>query len=99
MKTDREKILDDAKKCVCEDREKQYGEPEDSFASIAAFWSDYLNVAITPSDACAMMALMKLARLKATNGMHRDSWVDLAGYAACGGGMIQFPFGDDALTF
>ena len=32
----------------------------------------------------AMLALLKLARIKHSEGRHRDSWVDLAGYAACG---------------
>ena len=32
----------------------------------------------------AMLALLKLARIKHSDGMHKDSWVDLAGYAACG---------------
>ena len=31
-----------------------------------------------------MMALMKIARLQ-NMPSHLDSWVDLAGYAACGG--------------
>jgi len=31
-----------------------------------------------------MMALMKIARLRHNHG-HADSWIDLAGYAACGG--------------
>jgi hypothetical protein len=30
-----------------------------------------------------MLGLLKIARLRA-NPTHRDSWVDLAGYAACG---------------
>ena len=30
------------------------------------------------------MVLMKLARIKGSNGTHKDSWVDIAGYAACG---------------
>jgi hypothetical protein len=30
-----------------------------------------------------MLALLKIARLK-NSPNHRDSWVDIAGYAACG---------------
>ena len=37
-----------------------------------------------------MMCLLKLARLKGAAGKHQDSWVDLAGYAACGC-EIEFP--------
>lgn len=38
----------------------------------------------TPEDVAAMMALLKIARI-AAGGKKADSWVDLAGYAACGG--------------
>ena len=31
-----------------------------------------------------MMALLKIARIS-KNPQHMDNWVDLAGYAACGG--------------
>lgn len=32
-------ILDKAKQCVCQDRDNQYGSPEDNFRIIAALWS------------------------------------------------------------
>ena len=35
-----------------------------------------------------MMALLKIARI-ATGGPKEDSWVDLAGYAACGGEIVS----------
>ena len=35
-------------------------------------------------DVAVMMALLKIARIS-ENPQHMDSWVDLAGYAACGG--------------
>jgi len=38
---------------------------------------------LKPHDVALMMALLKIARLKG-NPIHGDSWVDLAGYAACG---------------
>lgn len=89
----REKILDKARECVCGDREQDYGSPEDSFSLIAELWSSYLcasciggtfDLCINPENVAAMMALLKVARLAATPS-HMDSWVDLAGYAACGG--------------
>lgn len=40
----REKTLDAAKKCVMGDREQDYGTPESNFATIASFWSDYLDM-------------------------------------------------------
>ncbi|MBR1703149.1 MAG: hypothetical protein IJ716_14575 [Lachnospiraceae bacterium] len=39
---------------------------------------------ITPKDVAMMMSLLKIARIK-NGGGSGDSFVDLAGYAACGG--------------
>lgn len=85
----REEILDTAKKCVCGDREQDYGSPENNFRTIANLWIDYLSAKpnsldITPVDVAAMLALLKLARI-ASGHAKEDNWVDLAGYAACGG--------------
>lgn len=80
----REGILDRARDCVCGQREQDYGSPEDNFGRIAALWTAYMDVEITPVDVARMMALLKIARLH-ENDTHIDSWVDLAGYAACGG--------------
>ena len=82
----REEILSEAKKCVCGGRDYDYGTPEDSFQKIGTFWTAYLNCAvkIDAEDVAAMMALLKIARIS-ENPQHMDSWVDLAGYAACGG--------------
>ena len=40
---DRNKIVEEVRHTVCNDRQDQYGEPEDSFALIEKFWSDYLD--------------------------------------------------------
>lgn len=80
----RSRILADAKSIVCKGREQEYGGPEDSFSVIAKLWSDYTDHHFDAHDVAIMMSLLKIARLKA-NPRHRDSWVDLAGYAACGG--------------
>ena len=82
----RHRVLSEAEKCVCGEREQDYGEPEDSFKKIGTFWTAYLNYAvkIDAEDVAAMMALLKIARIS-ENPQHMDSWVDLAGYAACGG--------------
>lgn len=78
-------ILDLANECVCGDRNLQYGEPEDNFNTIAKFWSAFLDIHITAPQVAAMMILMKTARIKASAGRDTDSWVDAAGYSACGG--------------
>ena len=84
--TEREYCLDAAKKCVCQDRNNQYGEPEDSFKMIADFWSNYLGYPINTVDVAMMMALLKIARVAASKNRlgTADSYIDLAGYAACG---------------
>lgn len=85
----RAQCLDTAKLIVLGDRENQYGSPQDCFDRIAALWDVYLEGAaggrpqITPADVAAMMVLVKVARL-VSSPSHWDSWVDIAGYAACG---------------
>lgn len=83
-----EGILDAAKKCVCGDREQDYGTKERNFKTIASMWNAYLNglnaSAIKEKDVAAMLALLKIARI-ASGHAKEDNWIDLAGYAACGG--------------
>lgn len=82
----RKRVLREAEKCVCGQREHEYGVPEDSFQKIGNFWTAYLNYAvkIDAENVASMMALLKIARIS-ENPQHMDSWVDLAGYASCGG--------------
>lgn len=78
----RRECLETAEHMVNGDREHDYGTPEDNFKTIAGLWSAYLGKEISSLDVAMMMALMKIARIKA--GTKPDSFVDLAGYAACG---------------
>jgi hypothetical protein len=80
----REEILDTAKQYVTVDRAATHGGSEDSFGTIARFWSSYLDHTISEADVCAMMVLLKVARIKG-NPTHIDNWIDTAGYAAIGG--------------
>lgn len=86
----RPEILDTAKACVCGDREQDYGSPESNFQTIADLWAAYLQACgvdidfLEPHDVAAMLALLKIARIASGHGK-LDNWVDLAGYAACGG--------------
>lgn len=80
----REEILDAAKRCVCGDREQDYGTPEKNFEIIAEFWSTYMGYPFVAHDVAAMLALLKIARI-ASGRAKEDNWIDLAGYAACGG--------------
>ena len=79
----RAETLDKAKKCVCGERENEYGSPEDNFKIIADLWSAYKGAKFTAKDVAMMMALLKIARIKSGTSTD-DSYVDLAGYAACG---------------
>lgn len=86
----RSEILEQAKKCVCGEREHEYGKPEDNFKTIGRMWTAYLQAAnggkapiVIAKDVAAMMALLKLARI--ATGNTPDSFINLAGYAACGG--------------
>lgn len=92
-KPTRKSILAQAEKCVCGDREQDYGSPENNFLNIAEFWEIYLKakcvapcaeVTVLPEDVAAMLGLLKIARIATGHGK-ADNWVDLAGYAACGG--------------
>lgn len=85
----RSEILKAAERCVCTDRNQQYGEPEDNFRTISLLWSVYLcargmEQPLGAADVGAMMALFKLGRI-ATGGDKADNFIDLAGYAACAG--------------
>lgn len=80
----RDEILEAAKRCVSGDREQDYGSPENNFQRIADLWSAYSGYPFTSTDVAAMLALLKIARI-ASGHAKEDNWVDLAGYAACGG--------------
>ena len=88
MPSIREQTLDAAKKCVMGDREQDYGTPESNFATIASFWSDYLDMDISAQQVADMMILMKISRIK-NGGGTGDSYVDIAGYAACGNEILN----------
>ncbi|WP_205042163.1 DUF6378 domain-containing protein [Rhodoligotrophos defluvii] len=92
---DRTETLERAKAAVC-DRPGVYGAPENNFNRIARLWTAHLLNAYAPdsssqlliphlraADVAVMMGLVKVARLE-DKPDHADSWVDLAGYAACG---------------
>lgn len=93
-KLTRAAVLEKARACVCGEREEDYGSPEDSFGCIAELWETYLRAAcvspdaivtVTAADVAMLMALLKIARVGTSPvGGTADSFVDLAGYAACG---------------
>jgi len=84
----RAEILSKAEECVNGNREQDYGSPEKNFVAIASLWNSYLQRRraryVAPKDVAAMLALVKIARIASGNAKD-DNWIDLAGYAACGG--------------
>lgn len=80
----RAEILEAARQAVTVDRAATHGEVERNFELIAALWRAYIGVTVSPTDVALMLALLKIARAK-LNPAHADNWIDLAGYAACGG--------------
>lgn len=92
----RKRVLDEAIDAVCRDRCEMYGEVEDNFGVIAELWNAYLKAGM-PEGACAvdlgarqvaeMMILFKVGRVATAMEDHLDTYVDIAGYAACAGGM------------
>lgn len=82
----RTSILDDAAAIVDGDREQTYGDPASNLRAVANLWDSWLlargwsGPGMQVEDVALMMALLKIARL-ARSPAHRDSLVDLAGYA------------------
>lgn len=78
-----ESILEEAQRIVNGPRAKDYGPARENHQRIADLWNAYLNVRtelVAPEDVAVMMILLKIARFM-ENGYHRDTVVDIAGYA------------------
>ena len=86
----RAECLDAARTTVTGQREKDYGTPEDNFGRTALMWTAVLGVTVSASDVALCLAALKIARLS-VNPSHVDSWVDMAGYAACGAEVATRP--------
>lgn len=85
-------IGEEAMRIVSGARRAAYGTPERNFARIAALWNAHLsNVGVIvgaeqrrvhPLDVAVMCLMIKAARIAETPD-HRDSYVDMVGYALC----------------
>ena len=87
----RREILAKAVRCICGDRDEQYGSPKGSFEEIAFRWSHYLSrtsghtILLDEHDVAIMMAEFKIARIMTSKGKSEDSYVDACGYLAIAG--------------
>lgn len=87
----RAEILESAIKCICNDRDIQYGSPKGSFEEIANRWSHYLTkvtghlIALDEHDVAIMMTEFKISRIMTSHGKSEDSYVDACGYLAIAG--------------
>jgi Domain of unknown function (DUF6378) len=88
----REEILREAIDLTTTKRNASYGEPDDHFKEIISMANalgfridvgDGTIRELTSADHVRYMTLVKLSRLS-RDPAHRDSWTDIAGYAACG---------------
>lgn len=91
-KENRETILNEVKKIICNDRNEQYGEPEDSFKAVSEYWRTYLEhnclvpdigFHIDARDVAIMMVLFKLGRMETSYFGSYDSFIDAIGYMTC----------------
>lgn len=89
----RAELLREAEKISTGDRNKSYGEPDDHFQHVAKIANalgfridtgDGMIRELRGSDHTLYMLAVKLSRLLVGDMQHRDSWVDIAGYAGCG---------------
>lgn len=85
--TYRSELLASAQKTVDGDRDKEFGDPLENMKCAAQLIAGYMGArrgdSITAADVPVIMSLFKIARLAGNRGS-KDSWLDLAGYAAIG---------------
>lgn len=90
----RAEFLQKAEQTICRDRQDIHGNPEDTHALIAQYWTVYINqshgldMPLDAGDVAVMMALFKIARLQ-VNPLHADNIVDGLGYLAIAGEIID----------
>jgi len=75
-------ILEEANNVTHGERLERYGPPAENFKRISEIASAMTGKEITSEDAVLVLMAVKLARLRQSPD-HRDSIVDVAGYAWC----------------
>ena len=80
----RVEALREAARIISGERNKQYGGPEENFERIAKIWEIIFGIPVSNEDVAMAMVAVKVARYASKSGYQPDTWVDIAGYAACG---------------
>ena len=80
------KELAEKAKAILESRGQAYGAYRALYRNIARKWSDTLEMEITPSMVCRLLAEMKLARWE-NSGYNEDHAVDAANYLFLAGSL------------
>ena len=80
----RARILDEAKRLICHDRQAIHGNPDEFFDKLALVWGALLNIDITGTQAALMLSAFKTVRAF-DNPNHADNFIDLCGYGALAG--------------
>lgn len=76
-------VLEQAGELMRVDRMAEYGDPRENFQRIATMYQAYSGNETKPGDVAVFLALVKISRL-ASSLEKKDSWDDLAAYAALG---------------
>ena len=79
----RKATLAAAEKATTEQRDKIYGSPDVTSIGSRRGSEIIFDRPVTKAQVGLVLAMVKLCRLVQSED-HADSWVDLAGYAACG---------------
>ena len=94
MSKPRDLPLEEAKRLINADRNKEYGEPYDNFTDIASMINVILRSVLKEGErvkvehVAMIMIIVKLSRMT-TSPRKLDSWLDIAGYVGTGWEAIE----------
>lgn len=99
--SDPSNILDEARSITEGVRAKDYGSARENAEVFARMASAATGLDIEPEHLPTLMICLKLARIQGGGSFHRDSWVDIAGYARVAEMVNEdgAPARDEKLTF
>jgi len=83
-------FLEDVANTITSERMEKYGRPAVNYMRIAGLWSsvDTSREFYSEKDVVIAMILTKIGRLM-ESPTHKDSWQDIAGYAAVGWSIVS----------